>query len=106
MSHCSTKAASAFNSFNIKAPDYYLMPRWDNQTGQARWGLSKVCHSFLAERFLRQYCGESQKLTQRVSQNMFDEMEKHKDAHHFLEKLRFMKQTPDLLKSFFKPFLV
>jgi hypothetical protein len=45
-----------------------------------------------------QFQKETQKLSKKVIQNMFEEIREHRERHHFLAKVRFFKQLPTSLK--------
>jgi hypothetical protein len=62
--------------------------------GQVKNQLSHVFKSVMSHRLLTQHQKETQKLVKRVLQNMFDELEKHREGHRLFEKLRFFKKLP------------
>lgn len=58
----------------------------------------------LAVRLFVQMQRETEKLKKRICQNMFDDLEKHREAHRVLEKQLFVKECTVFNRSLSQPF--
>ncbi|MBS0605208.1 MAG: hypothetical protein JSS60_09280 [Verrucomicrobia bacterium] len=57
-----------------------------------------ISTDIVAQRLNQQRVRETQKLARRISQNMFDDLQKHREGHRLLEKIRFNKDVTSFSK--------
>ena len=60
-------------------------------------------HELFAARAQGLVLSSNQKVTKRIFQNIIDELRKHNDAHRYLEKMRFGKESAVITRNISRP---
>ncbi len=77
-----------------------LFFQWDNLV---KGHVPFIPRDVISTRLFSFHQRETHKLIRRVSQNMYDELEKHREGHRVLEKQRFIKESSVFFKSIPQP---